>query len=98
LTEIEARLLRWSMQGVIYQPEMIPSDIGDELAAGVADTRDGFLNIQNDLGVDPADPNASADRQFEYTDLVEKLQQMAPAKAAQLYYFMVGYLSAWGRT
>ena len=95
LTPIEAKLLRWSMQGVGYRPGIFPDDIRADLATGVWEARESFLAMQRDFGGDPGDLNAPADRQFEYSDLVEKLQHMAPAKATQLYLFMVGYLTAW---
>jgi hypothetical protein len=97
LTMNEAKLLRWSMQGVAYQPNMIPNNIVDELAAGVDGAREGFVAMQRDYGIDPADSNPPADRDLEYHDLVEKLEAMDEDKARHLYFFMVGYLAAWER-
>lgn len=95
LTETEVILLRWSLQGVLFQPEHTPMDMPNHLAGCVWDTRESFVDMKQQFGADYADPDAPADREYDYSDLVEKLQQMDPQKANQIYYFFVGYLTAW---
>lgn len=97
LTENDAKLLRCSMQGVIYRPDMVPDSVAGELAASVADTGDGFTEFQKEHGVDQADPDAPADRTIEYSDLAERLAAMDEAEARHLYFVMVGYLLSWQR-
>jgi hypothetical protein len=95
LTVNEAKILRWSMQGVGYRPDMVPDEIANELSACVDGAREAFKAMQRDYGIDPADSNPPADRDLEYHDLVEKLEEMGEDKARHLYFFMVGYLAAW---
>ena len=95
LTTTEAKLLRWSMQGILYRPDQVPSDLAGDLAQGVRDVLDSFRDMQRDFGEDPADPTPPADRDYEYTDLVEKLAAMDAGVARHLYFVMVGYLTVW---
>lgn len=95
LTQTEVILLRWSQQSYLAQPEFTPSDMPNYLAGCVADAREGFVEMRQQFGSDYADPDAPADREYDYSDLVEKLQRMDPEKAKQIYYFFIGYHTAW---